>query len=132
VLLETMAKYESKLMENKKYTTYIKDQINKNDDTVQVRKLCVYTHADIKLIYALIKTDNDGDSNNEFMIALNNTDYLIVGVNNTHPFILTNDFIYDNSDGSGPEYMVKKKYDVNNIITQFQKYYKEFCDNDYH
>lgn len=128
-ILNFITQYRDEFVEDKKYLKYIKDQINKNNNVDTIKKLCVYTHSDMKIIYTYIKNKY---SKNEFFIASDNTNYLITGVIEGHPFIITNDFTYGNSDGSGPSYMVEKKYDVSNIIAQLKKYYNEFCSNIYH
>lgn len=130
IMLETFIKYNESFTEDKKYHQYILKQMKNNSECDKVSKLCVYRYNSMKLIYTLVKT-NDDCGVNECFVALDNDNYIIVGTANCHPFVITREFTYDNSDGSGPE-RVTKKYDVQNITKQFKKYYKEFCGNSYH
>ena len=60
--------------------------------------------------------------------------FTFVGTSGSHPFISTNNFIYDNSDGSGPwiqEYL-NGDYSYTNLYTACTKYYDEFIHDQHH
>jgi hypothetical protein len=57
--------------------------------------------------------------------------YVIVGCCTGHPFVITDEFIYNNSDGSGAD-IIPKNDNPEEIIKQLYKYYKNFCQDSYH
>jgi len=60
--------------------------------------------------------------------------YVFLGCAGSHPFIATYDFMYGNSDGSGPfiKDEMDEKYDEHSILGHLKKYYKEFVSDSYH
>ena len=71
----------------------------------------------------------------EYIVAENlvNGRFVIVGCTNSHPNVVTNEFSYCNSDGSGPN--ILKNYQeitLESLLQRVDKYYRAFCDNRYH
>lgn len=65
------------------------------------------------------------------LMDMTTTKYVVLGCRFSHPFVHTNDFSYNNSDGSGPEIITKVT--PKNLITCLQKYYEGFCGaNSFH
>ena len=113
-------------------------------------EVCVHEHS----LYELINRSwTEIDSSKEFITyrsdefilsAANNGEiefisidcpsyYVIVGVFRSHPFVETNEFRFDNSDGSGPGVIFDEEFDdVELIVINLVKYYHEFTRNKYH
>jgi len=60
--------------------------------------------------------------------------YVFLGSSHAHPFISTNNYVYGNSDGSGPNIHgdMNNVFTTDNIFCYMLKYYKEFTDDHYH
>lgn len=56
--------------------------------------------------------------------------YVAIGARCGHPFIITDDFSYNNSDGSGPD--ITFKGSANSTIATIIKYFNQFSTNSYH
>lgn len=70
------------------------------------------------------------DMYGQFLILITDTEYVVVGVYEGHPFIETKHVIYENSDGSGPDLFdkIEAKLLASNLI----RYYNEFLNDEYH
>ncbi|BCS82558.1 hypothetical protein QLL95_gp0069 [Cotonvirus japonicus] len=69
------------------------------------------------------------------LVNLKSSRYVFCGCGGSHPFVATNDFTYDNSDGSGP--IISNNFDKCEITSDLllnllSKYYKNFCGDSYH
>ncbi len=84
----------------------------------------------------LFYMDADGDSSLQIFGLVNHSDaeYIFLGCDGSHPFIMTKYFLYGNSDGSGPDFEdeLADNYSAKNIFKLMKKYHREFCNNDYH
>jgi hypothetical protein len=60
--------------------------------------------------------------------------FVFVGIEGEHPHCGTNDFIYDNSDGSGPESLDESGSPPTpeNLIKSARKRLVEFCQDQFH
>ena len=68
------------------------------------------------------------------LIDTETDEYVFVGCLDAHPFVRTNKFLYDNSDGSGPELdeELEQDYSAENLLETMQKFYGDFCKNKFH
>lgn len=103
----------------------LESTIMKYDHIVKVR---AYDSDSDILLY--IKSSYD-DNDTEYIMLLSENEFVIVGNVGSHPLIHTDKFVYDNSDGSGPENLVKV-ISVNNLLVRAKKYYVRFCNDSYH
>lgn len=74
-------------------------------------------------VYIVSKIESDGEA------------FMMIGNVGSHPFIVTDTFVYDNSDGSGPNmFNIKDINKVNDdlIIHKIYTYFIEFCNNQFH
>ena len=84
-----------------------------------------------------IDNDIDNDNCHQHILCLidtTNARYIVLGDSGSHPFMVTNNFIYGNSDGSGPDITqeMNDDYTAGNILAMMTKYFKEFASDDYH
>lgn len=103
-------------------------------DNFQIIRAKFYKSSNHYVVYFNVEDDDD---ELVFLGVANKTteNYLFLGSCGEHPFITTNHFVYDNSDGSGPnipKFMGKKKITVHQILITMMKYYTEYTNNQYH
>ena len=67
----------------------------------------------------------------DFIMAIDDQQYLVVGNENAHPFIETNKFLYINSNGSGP-HILPAEITFKNLFANFSELYTSFMNNNYH
>lgn len=80
----------------------------------------------------IICDDANYDSDITFicLVSLETKLFITVGSRNSHPFVQTSTFGYNNSDGSGPDFEFADT--AESSLSQLQTYYYKFCDNMYH
>lgn len=130
---------------NKTYTRFIISQYDvsdfDDDDKYTPFGAIAFSHDDNHLIYIRGEHKTGLCMLTEYIIAHNNTDYVIIGSLTSHPFVMTNKFIYENSDGSGPDFFPKhgvtsnhrvKKLTSNEIYDKLTEYYESFVNNKFH
>ena len=80
----------------------------------------------------IICDDEDYDCDVIFisLIDLITIQFVTIGCRNSHPFIISSTFTYNNSDGSGP--YISFPTDSYDALGAMQTYYDKFCDNCYH
>lgn len=95
----------------------------------QIQALEVYRCDNMELIYFC-------DGENEYVMALHDNDFVIVGSSGAHSMVLVNhndqSWTYFNSDGSSPSIIRKKNYSLANICKRVIPYYKSCCRNSWH
>ena len=99
-----------------------------------IKKSYFYEYRDTYLFFIVMDTEFDNCL--EMFGAINDEPekYTFLGNIGSHPFIVSNYFRYDNSDGSGPNIIgdLRKDYSANNILQVMKRYYDSFCGNSYH
>lgn len=114
---------------------YLKKEINQISGEASIKKYeeCYFKSENSQYILYGIFIKDEYDSHCDFIGVFDTTteEYAVVGCNGEHPFIITNDFAYDNSDGSGPTIRPKIK-DADTLMKAFVKYYRRFCRDEYH
>lgn len=63
------------------------------------------------------------------LIDETNNKYFILGCNSAHPYLITNNFSYYNSDGSGPDVTTTDEIE---LASNIKYYFKKFMQNKYH
>lgn len=82
--------------------------------------------------YILYFISIGGEEGCQFIGLLDiNKNYVVVGCNSSHPFIITNEFVYNNSDGSGP-LIRPKNINAKRLLRALDKYYDEFSQDQHH
>jgi|WetSurMetagenome_2_1015567.scaffolds.fasta_scaffold263932_2 hypothetical protein len=94
------------------------------------------------VIFGYVKYSNGCTGDNECAYIFsskykNKPIFIILGNIGSHPCIITNTFVYDNSDGSGPgSFRIKdddiKKVTADLIIHKIYTYFTLFCDDSFH
>jgi hypothetical protein len=64
-------------------------------------------------------------------ISISTYQYVFVGTNGAHPFLISDKFEYYNSDGSGPDFPTCD-IDVYTQINWMEKFFNEFVSDEYH
>jgi hypothetical protein len=77
---------------------------------------------------------NDKDLQMFGLINFNESIYIFCGTSCAHPFVVTNDFSYDNSDSKCPNISIKlaSVNSTKKLFPRFIKYFKKFCNDSYH
>ncbi len=100
-----------------------------------IKKSAFYRSTDDKMIifYFDIMYDTYSDFQMLGLFDTENNKFIFCGNIGMHPYIITNNFIYDNSDGSGPDIskMINCE-DSDTIISRLNKYFTKFCKDLYH
>jgi hypothetical protein len=111
----------------------IKKKIKKQMELI-INKYVAYK-SDEYIIFFLTLSGKDSYSGITMLglICTETNEYVFLGCLCGHPYLATNEFTYDNSDGSGPSLIEEiKKYDVQILLKYLKKYYKEFILDKYH
>lgn len=117
------------MINNIKSEKFIKYDFNLMTDGLINHSSIFYETIDKKyLLFNFILKNKDG-YHLQCSGVVNKDIYLIVGCIRQHPFIVTDTFTYDNSDGSGPDFEANNE---NDILNNLEKYFKEFCDDIHH
>lgn len=89
------------------------------------------TKDNIKLM--AVKSIDDDDDGGQILLLIRPNDFIIVSVIYGHPYIETPYFLYDNTDGSGPDMFNKTDMENPKILTQkLITYYNDFLADKYH
>jgi hypothetical protein len=107
------------------------EEINKEDE-FSVFKSITFQSDDGNASLTAIDCEYE-DMYGQFLILITETEYVVVGVYEGHPFIETKHVIYDNSDGSGPDLFEDiKKIEPKLLASNLIRYYNEFLNDEYH
>jgi len=90
-----------------------------------IKNQLIKTYESSNTFMAFLEAD---ESEQEMFILCEGETLVVVGTEGGHPYVLTPDFCYFNSDGSGPWSMNSDGKILDNMI----KYMDEFCENKYH
>jgi hypothetical protein len=88
--------------------------------------------------FGYLKYDNyNGDTEYAYVLSQNGYEkaFMVMGNLGSHPYIITDEFVYDNSDGSGPnKFNIQNENKVTSdlIIHKIYTYFTLFCDNKFH
>jgi len=96
---------------------------------------CHFFKCDNLRMFTVIDKNNEGESIIDFigLADVKNKIYLLVGCDFSHPYIECNEFLYVNSDGSGPDVLTAgEKITPNRILRKIAEYYEEFCGDHPH
>lgn len=113
-----------------KWIKYDEDlQLSKNN----LDKLITFKTEDNNMILFFISLNCSRWSGIYFygLIKKDTKEYVFVGIENCHPFIMSNNFDYCDSDGSGPNIECESD-DSEELLKQMQHYYEQFLGNRYH
>lgn len=98
-----------------------------------------YKSDEHNVTFGYLKYDGeDNEKEHVYVLSLNGKDeelFMMIGNAGSHPYIMTDTFVYDNSDGSGPgKFRIqdedKVSYDI--IIHKIATYFTLFCDDSFH
>lgn len=98
-----------------------------------------YKNDECNIIFGYLKYKTN-ESENEHIYVLshndeNNKSFMMLGNFGSHPCIMTDTFVYDNSDGSGPSVFNiqnEDKVSCDLIIHKIYTYFTEFCNDSFH
>jgi hypothetical protein len=137
-------KFIDQKVNKKLYKPYVKmiDEIEMSNDDI-IPKKCQLGHFSKfyqiekkKIFIGYIQTVESSDDAIHLYLYLDLTKkcFLFVGATGLHPFVVTDKFTYDNSDGSCPFFVMTKPEDTNAqiILLKMEKFTKEFCHDWFH
>lgn len=112
---------------------YLTPVVSKIDKDIDIRTSSFYKSTNYYVCYFVVE-DDDNDLIFLGLMHKKTKRYLFIGTAGSHPFIATNDFIYDNSDGSGPciDEIIGTDFNVYKLITTICSYFVEFTNDVYH
>jgi hypothetical protein len=105
---------------------------NGDDNSIVAGETILFQNStcDIQIGYYVNKTEDD------FVFVMLNKEtrlYLVVGTAGDHPFVYSDAFWYDNSDGSGPGPMTRVnglKTSLRSVVEDFKIYLTNFAEQD--
>lgn len=103
-----------------------------NEEEFSLFKSITFQSADETVSLTAIDCEYE-DMYGQFLILITDSEYVVVGVYEGHPFIETKHVIYGNSDGSGPDLFDDiDKIDAKLLASNLIRYYNEFLNDEYH
>jgi hypothetical protein len=114
LLNKHIVKHSYKYVRNIECEEYIKNMIN--EQNIKIKKVLCYSIDDEVMFYFDYKCYGDYG---EFLGHINSSQHIFITIHGAHPGLLTDDFIYCNSDGSGPYIFNYKKGKLRYGITAY-------------
>ena len=109
---------------------FIKSSISTNKRIEAIKNVICFSNENEALIY--LKYDH-GYDDCEFIGYIKNDFFLLMPMHCGHPEIVTNNFLYSNSDGSGPDIFNDSEILTSHkMIDRIKELFCEFTSNMYH
>lgn len=101
------------------------------------KQILVFSHEENEIIYfhtlsELPLSEWDTPNEMEYILFVTKENFLYIGNSGGHCNTGTKEWVYFNSDGSSPEIMTVKEFNLNTIIDKAKKYYNNCCKNIWH